>query len=303
VVRVVGLLLLLVGCDQVLGFERDAPPPVCGPFGVPTLVPLHPELEDAHDFSVDSSGTRGLIFAKFMRPSGRLTGVHAIKLVNDMWRGDPTRDLGVISALDGAHITDDTTAVGWINRESAGGPALSEYQFSTTAVPQQWGGPTTGYIDPQRIDTSIAGNVIVLPAGTTLKLRFAVTVKQSMTADPNTLRIFQLQPTRTDWELTAQADPLKSSRDKVNPNGAVLTADHGKLVYAAKVGSRAVSRLFASERIRDEFAPGPELMIEGVEGDADLTEPWINADCTAVYFLRDGKTWMATAVDVTGSAP
>ena len=117
------------------------------------------------------------------------------------------------------------------------------------------------------------------------------------------MRIFQLFPNRFDWELTAQADPLKTSRMKVNPNGGVMTADHNRLVYSAKVGTSSNSRLFASERIRDEFSPGPELRIEGVDGDADLTEPWINGDCSALYFRRDNVTWMAAAVDDSRSAP
>jgi hypothetical protein len=82
-----------------------------------------------------------------------------------------------------------------------------------------------------------------------------------------------------------------------------MTADHKKLVYAARVGDNDFSRLYASERIRDEFAPGSELEIEGVEADASLTQPWINADCSALYFRRDTTTWMAMAVDDSASGP
>jgi hypothetical protein len=117
------------------------------------------------------------------------------------------------------------------------------------------------------------------------------------------MRIFQLFPNQTSWELTAQADPLKTSKAKLNPSAGVMTADHEKLIYAAKLGTGTVSRLFASQRARDEFVHGPELRIEGVDGDADLTEPWVNPDCTMLYFRRDNVTWMAAAVDDSGTPP
>ena len=299
--RAVGLALLWIGCDQALGLEREVPPAVCGPFAEPTLVPVHPELVDAHDFSVDSSGLRGMIYAMFPRTGGRLTGVHAIKLEGGMWRGDTARDNGAINSLDGGHIAEDNAAVGWIVKEGQDLPEVREYTFST--VNSMWGQGSSGVVDPLQGQTSTAGNLIVLPYGTST-IRFMVTILMSDTlATPNTMRIFQLAPTRPTWELTPQADPLKTSRAKVNPSAGVMTADHGALVYAAKVGSSMISRLFASARERDEFAHGPELRIDGVESDADLTEPWISADCSVLYFRRDGATWMATAVDDPGAGP
>lgn len=300
--RAVALVALLVGCDQAWQLERDEPP-LCGPFAAPTQVPFHAELVDAHDFSVDSSGTRGLIYAKYTPRTANPTGVHAIKLENGTWRIEPARNTGVIISLDGGHISENNMSVGWLTRESNGGPGVSEYTFSMTAVPPQWGGPSSGFLDAVRSDTSTAGNVIVLPYTAVATIRFAVTIKLSDSTDPNTMRIFQLFPNRFEWELTAQADPMKTSKLKVNPNGGVLTADHNKLVYSARLGTGTTSRLYASGRLRDEFAPGPELRIEGVEGDEDLTEPWVNGDCTQLYFRRDNVTWMATAVDASGTPP
>lgn len=297
--RCVPLLVLLVGCDQVLGLERDVPPPVCGPFEEPTLVPIHEELVDAKDFSVDSSGTRGMIYAMFPRASTRLTGVHPIKLVNGMWRGDATRDVGAITALDGGHIAENDSMVGWLLEEGLDRPEVREYTFSTA-----WDQSTTGIVDPLQSQTSTAGNVIVLPFGGVGTIRFMVTILLAERAgDLNTMRIFQRISSSSSWELTPQADPLKTSRAKINPSAGVMTADHGKLVYAATVGSNTTSRLYASARIKDEFAPGSELIIDGIESDADLTEPWINADCSALYFGRDGKSWMALAVDDPASEP
>lgn len=263
-------------------------------------MPIHDELVGAKDFSVDSSGTRGMIYAMFPRPPAtRLTGVHPIKLVDGVWRGDTARDVGAITTLDGGHIAENNSMVGWLVEEGLDRPEVREYTFTTA-----WDQSMTGIVDPLQGQTSTAGNVIVLPYGGVGTIRFMVTVLVAdQASDLNTMRIFQRISGPNFWELTPQADPLKTSRDNINPSAGVMTADHGKLVYAAKVGSDTTSRLFASARIKDEFEPGPELIIDGVESDADLTEPWINADCTALYFGRDGKSWMALAVDDPAAEP
>jgi len=306
VLRVVAFALLLVGCDLAWQLERETPPPVCGPFGAPSLVPFHPELIDPKDFSVDSSGMRGMIYAMYPRAS-RPTGVHSIKLVNDVWRADPARDGGVLDRLDGGHIAEDNFAVGWLVEEGGDRPEIREYQFFPNTPPSgAWASGTSGLVDPLQGQTSTGGNMIVLPYAGVATIRFMVTILMSdRVGDPNTMRIFQLFPNETQWELTPQADPLKTAREKVNPNGGVMTADHDKLVYSAKVGTDplAPSRLYASKRVRDEYEHGAPLIIEDVDGDADLTEPWINADCTRVYFRQDGATWMADAVDDAASGP
>ena len=118
----------------------------------------------------------------------------------------------------------------------------------------------------------------------------------------NNLRINQLG-TSGGWELTSQASLLESNPIKLSPNGGVLTTDREKLVYSATVGKNTRSELFSSFRIDDKFAHGPNVVIQGVKSDADLTEPWINSDCSTLYFRRDGVTWMATAVDDSGTPP
>jgi hypothetical protein len=73
-------------------------------------------------------------------------------------------------------------------------------------------------------------------------------------------------------------------------------------VYSAQIGKEKESRLFASRRTLDEFPAGVELIIDGMDSDSDFTEPWINADCTTLYFRQGETTWMATtAVDDAAS--
>jgi hypothetical protein len=144
--------LLLVGCDLVWQLERNVPP-TCGPFGAPSLVPFHPELIEPRDFSVDNSGVRGLIYAQYPRAS-RPTGVHAIKLENDLWRADPMRDTGVLSSLDGGHIAENDFAVGWLFEEGGDRPEIREYQF----FPAGWSPGGSGLLDPLQASRTRCGS-------------------------------------------------------------------------------------------------------------------------------------------------
>ncbi|MDB4960209.1 MAG: hypothetical protein JWP01_208 [Myxococcales bacterium] len=287
-VRAVLLLVAVAGCDQVWQLERDVPPAVCGPYSSPVEVVFSPTISDPHDFSVDSSGTRGLIYGEFPR-APRATGVHAIKLVNDEWVIDPEREAGAITSLDGAHISENDFLIGWLDKSSVNLPQISEYQYFPTT--RMWGGPASGVVDSVQSETSIAGNLIV--TGTQ---KFVVTTRLSDDDMTNSLRVFEYGPPGNSWALTGQAAPLGVESLKLNARGAVMTADHGKLVYAAEIAHRDFTQLFATYRTRDEFRPGVPLIIEDVPADADLTEPWIDGDCGTLYFRRDEKTWMATAL-------
>ncbi|MBA3453640.1 MAG: hypothetical protein H0T42_11160 [Deltaproteobacteria bacterium] len=298
--RWVVLLPLLVACDLALGLDSRVRNVVCGPYAEPTLVPFHDELVDAKDFSVDSSGLRGMIHAKFTGTQTR-TGVHTIKFVDPVWRLDPERDNGILPNLDGAHISESNMAVGWVTRKSLVQPSMHEYTFSTVSTPPQWGGGGGFAIDTVQADTSIAGNVVELPFGGSM-IRFVVSVRVPE-AGTSSIRIFQLVPGKPTWELTGRADLLQFANEKLNPNGVVTTADHSKLVYSATLGTSTISRLFSTRSVDQRFDHGPELIIDGVEDEEDLREPWINADCSVLYFRRGDATWMATAVDAPASEP
>ena len=301
VLRAVGLALLLTGCDQALGLEREVPPAVCGPFAEPVALVFDPQLGEPHDVSVDGTGLRGMVNAR--RTNAQMvtwTGPHAItRDAFGVWVPDDVRDRPNLDTLDGAHVVTTLAAgpraIGWIEKPRT--PAIFEYEFQGTA----WS-MVPAFVDPFIAESTRAGNLIEVAFGGA-SLKWAVLIEIAQVAgERNNLRINQLAPGGS-WQLTSQATPIETDPLKINPNGGVLTADHNKLVYAAKVGNAAHSELFASPRIGDKFAHGPELRIEGVDSDADLTEPWINGDCRVLYFRRDGATWMATAVDDPGAGP
>jgi hypothetical protein len=288
------LLLALGGCDRVFGLDREMPPPVCGPFGPPEEVLFDPALVDVRDLSVEPDGMRGMVYANLgnlttVPPTLAWRGPHAVKKDgNGIWVQDIVRDRPVLDSFDGAHVTRTGGAIAWIDMPR--GVMVNLLSFSTA-----WGQQAEVIEKETDRDVHI-GNVIDLVVGPNLQQRFAVEIRQPI-GDITTgeIRIIQRIPTSSTWMLTAQADPLNMAKPALDVNGGVMTADHDILLYTARVGSQKMSRAFATRRERDMFKPGVELIIDGVESDSGITEPWINHDCTQLYFRNNDKTWVTTA--------
>lgn len=293
------LLLALGGCDLAFGLVRDTPPPVCGPFGPPSevTIELGPTAK-AHDLSVDASGMRGMVQATLKSGALTWTGPHAVvQSAPNMWVTDPARDKPVLNGLDGGHLVYDGTVFGWIDRiNTVRTPELHQYAFTTA-----WS-PISGSVTMDLSVSTHVGNAIELPVAMGAVQKFLVEISIEE-LPPNNLAIYELPPgAGTDWQRTGQAAPLlEATSPVIDPQMGLLTSDHEILVYAAKLGTETVTRLFATRRARNLFQPGVELIIEGFAADSDFTEPWINADCTQLYFRQGDTTWMTTAVDDAAS--
>ena len=287
-------VLALGGCDRVFGLERDVLPAVCGPFGAPEEVVFDGALGAVNDFSVDASGTYGMVYANI--GNGTTTawrGPHAVvKDPSGTWIQDIARDKPVLNSLDGAHIAaGGNGGMSWIDSPRA--VMANVLTFAGGA----WGTVVQDVVERETDKDVHIGNVIDLPVGPGLIQRFAVEIRLSFDRlSPGELRIIQRIPTDSFWMVTGQATPLNTATPALDLNGGVMTADHDILVYTAIVGKEKRSRAFASRRIRDTFSPGVELIIDGVENDASITEPWINADCTQLHYREGDTTWVTNAL-------
>ncbi len=292
------VLLAPGGCDRAFGLVRDPAPPVCGPYGTPEQVMFSASLiaGGVHDFSVDATGQIGMAWANLK--SGAITawrGPHAIKLdVNGVWIQDPARDKDVLNSLDGGHIQYDGKAVGWTDVPR--GATLREYTFSP--VPMKWASGSD-QIENTLTSSAHAGNMIVSTDG------FLRTLTEILVPETepfvNTLQIYQKLPT-TSWSLTPQANALRTAKPTLKISGAVLTMAHDRIAYTANVGDEKVEnetayRIFAGMRVNDQFEPGVELMIDGAESPVGFSEPWINDDCTTLYYRQNDVTWKTTQVN------
>lgn len=287
------LLLALGGCDMVFGLNRPDMPHVCGPYGVPEEVMFSPALVGAHDFSIDPSGLHGMVHANLgVGGLPAWDGPHAIiPDGNGVWIQDGARDKAVLNSFQGGHLTASGQVVAWIDMPR--GVMANLLMFGAGAWSQ-----VTDVLDTQVADRDLhIGNVIDLDVGSGLVQRFAVEIRPP--ADFNSIGqigIIQRVPGNAFWAQTTEVRDLNQADPKIDLNGGVLTADHEKLVYSGKRGSSPVSRIFASERTLDQFSPSAEIVIQGVHDDEELTEPWINADCTELYFRQGDTTWLTTAV-------
>jgi hypothetical protein len=292
----VAVLLVAGGCDRAFGLVRDPDPPICGPYGVPEAVPFSPGLLAAgvHDFSVDATGQIGMATANLpATPLPMWRGPHAIKLDDTgVWIQDLARDKLPLNNLQGGHIEYDGRAVGWTDVPNA---TLREYTFSTTAM--AW----AQSMDPIENTLTVSahvGNTIATPDGI-LRNLVEILIPDRLPFE-NTLQIYE-KFGGMPWELTAQGNPLRTAKPALNITGAALTMAHDRIVYTANVGGEddngtPVYRIFAGMRIRDQYEPGVELVIDGIESPVGISEPWIDADCTTLYFRQNEVTWKATQV-------
>src|SRR4051812_43604444 len=168
------------------------------------------------------------------------SGPHAVVpgSIANSWVQDTTRDRGLLSGLNGAHVTPDGAAMAWLL--GTRGHMISLLTFSTT-----WTQTTETIDQPMNSDATI-GNVIELPAGTVLKLKIATQIVRVTEDAPGELRILERLPTGTTWSPTDQAAPFAALKTPYDFDDAVLTADHEILLYTAKIGKEKTARAFAS---------------------------------------------------------
>lgn len=288
----VAVILAAGGCDRVFGLVRETTTQLCGPYGTPEPVLFSGPLLAAgvHDFSVDATGQIGMAWANIGSGStAPWRGPHAIELdANGVWVQDLAHDQPVLDSLDGGHIQADGLAIGWTDVPR--GATLREYTFSTVA--NRWA-PGVDQIESALTTSAHVGNVIVSDDGI---LRHLVEILIPDRAPfENTVQIYERLATMP-WKLTAQANPFRLD-ETLNVTGAVLTKAHDRIVYTGMVGDEMEARIFAGKRVRDQFELGGELEIMDVDSPVGFSEPWINADCTTLYFRRDEVTWQTTRMD------
>lgn len=290
--RSVVLLVLLSGCHLVFGLDGTEGGGVCGPFGEPEPLAFDPQLVDPTGFSVDKSGRRGMVFARYDAGTPRLTRPHVIMNAGGTWMPDPANDQGAIDALSGGRMMAGGTVFGWID---GGSPRLDEYLPGPP-----WSPNSLQIVDYEPTYQKRTGNLIEPTIGGA-NVRLLVVTAENASGE-TTIHIRRFLPTATDnfWVKTGLLDDINS--ESVMPSSGVLTENGDRLVYAAKIGDDPVSHLYASKvRVDDTFGLGERLDIPGTTDEVDVTEPWINDDCTVIYFNRDGMIVSARALDDPGS--
>lgn len=286
-------MLVLGGCDLVIPLT-EPPDVACGPYATIEPVMFAAEITEPSDFSIHYNGTQGMVHATVKVPaSPNRTYTGPVPIVLDpgsgAWVIDPRFTNIDTFKLDGAHMLGDGSVFGWRDAIVATGapPELNRFVFTS-----KWSVEATS--QPLESDLSRnlrPGNEIVLPLENNGMLRFFTQIRVDQTgARRNQIEIrqkFVNQP----WLATNQADNIAQAV-RLDPSAAVMTADHGILVYAASDDGRK-QRIFASRRdTEDQYEIGRQIDLRS-SSDLDDSEPWIGERCETLYFRRGGVTYRA----------
>ncbi|HUS31767.1 MAG TPA: hypothetical protein VMZ53_24865 [Kofleriaceae bacterium] len=292
------VLLAASGCDYAVGLQHIVPERgACGPYASVTPVSIV-GVEEARGFSVNADGTMALVTGKDSAGQTRPIVLH---LNGSDWEPDPTPNIqtGLTAGMKGAKLAPPEPAPN--GAKYPAGPLQPAMLLSTVPTGQNklqvgryyWTG-TTWQQDTNQPAFSLAG-YDVYPGNVWIRVgdanpdvdRVRHTVLWMVTQDPsegpNKVAIMANTPNSFTLEDRARTVGFNSLGARVGQ--AVMTEDRAKLVYSALSGIR--SDIFAvaqdtESRTFDDEGGG----ISTVNTNDDEVEPWINADCSQLYFRR-----------------
>jgi len=275
----------LSGCNLILGMETfDPEPTLCGPYAPPVPIELDPALVGATDFSVAADGIHGMVHATY----NGLPGPTPIVFDGQRWVADtrPGMQMALAMNLSGAHVGVTGDVYGWIDHVKR--PGLTEIDHYTfTGV---WG------FDKVVISSSlfdvVPGNEVESDAGAGAKVSYLVELQQPFDGTGvNTIQILAATPPAFAFQPSGFVDPLNTVGG-LNPTGGALTGDHQILVYSAITPGLTGSHFYETSFVHNQFMPG-HLIPSLYAADHGDDEPWVNADCSRIWFRRDGVTYTA----------
>ncbi|HVK88524.1 MAG TPA: hypothetical protein VM513_30610 [Kofleriaceae bacterium] len=282
------LLTLLSGCHLVFGVDPEGGPAVCGPYAAPEEVAFSELVENPHELSIDAAGQLAMVNADYQGTTGPL----ALRLEGGVWVFDETRNMG-LETRGGARL--QASGVGLFAWDQAG-TLITEYTLVEVAMGFVWN-PVVQTIDFDTFDIKIAGNAIELERNGAIQ-RLLVLTRISTEGDRK-LEIRRKTADNEAWGITSALETFPAHSPAITPSLGLLTEDAERFVYAATVGDDPVSHLYASARNVDNtsYSPGERLQIVGVGDDVEVTEPWINGDCSELYFTMEGRIMYARQLD------
>jgi hypothetical protein len=276
--------LLVSGCDYVVGIDElgSASPSACGPYGVPVPVVFDAALAGAHDFSVADDGLSGAVVidsdnipsTKPITPGGTLG-----------WALDPAfTGSSTLDRLRGHRIEAGRVLATSIDTSHH---QVDEYTFQGIA----WQGALL--LSDSNFEL-YAGNARDDDAGSATRL---VAVRRRTTSAHNEIAIFN-RDLATDPTGAYHEDPdsprTLNQVSTQQPTHAVLTADRRTIVYASSLGSNEPDLYVTTyDDALPGWGPGEPIRSLNTAGAED--EPWVNGDCSRIWFRRDGVVYEAEA--------
>jgi hypothetical protein len=281
-------MIALAGCDLVVGTHHlDPVTSLCGPYGKPELVAFAPELVGASDLSVAADGVHGLVFATY----NNTMGPTPVVFDGATWIPDSARfAAGVLATqkLGGGHIGVTGDAMfGWIDHRQQPIPAIYEYDYTSTwsqIVPDVADSSTNNVFSGQEVESDAGGGA---------KTRYLVEIFELFGGGPpHKIEILAAPPEVMNvFKPSGFVDPLNGD-GAIDIVAGALTGDHKILVYAASNLGTTETHFFETQLVHNTFQVGTTMTSLYLAGKTD-DQPWLNPDCTTMWFRRDGVSWVA----------
>ena len=291
-VRAVSIVVLAgaaSGCDVLFDTPfYDPAEQLCGPYNHPTPIAFDAALGQPTDFSVAADGLHGLVFATYHSITGPTPILYDAP--SSTWLPDDTRLANSILAktLSGGHMGTTGDVFGWIdhNKNPLGMSVAIHYAYVTT-----WGAVVPNVAESTVLEL-VTGNEVETDAGSNAKTRYVVELAQDFEVSmPKRLEILAAAPASEVFKPSGFVDPINNAA-LIQPTGAALSGDHSKLVYTAFVNGSSDGHIYVSPFEKFQFAPGDPIGSLAELGKTD-DQPWINGDCSQIWFRRDGVTLTA----------
>ena len=287
-------LLVLVGCDDVLGINQfPSVTSLCGPYGPPTVVQFDPALQHPNDFSVGSDLIHGLVTANV----GGVTGPTPIVFDDGSatWKVDTRPNVQkVLPMISGAHMgvntamTGNDDVYGWSLHDIIAQPEIRRYMYNGS----QWVADAA-FLAESTTQDLMTGNEVETDAGGGLVSRYLVEILAPKDGvGRNSIDVLVATPGSGNFVTSGFVGPINTDPAMFDPRGGALTGDHERLVYATSVGDSTEVHLYEAALAREQFQPGNPISSLDAPGVSD-DQPWINADCSTIWFRRNGMTLTA----------
>lgn len=290
------LLLAASGCDVAVGIEHIEPiTGACGPYNTVTPVSIT-GVTDARGFSINPEGTMAVVTGK--DPADQTRPI-VLRLSGETWEPDPAMQNGLSATMKGAVLAPPEPMP---VASTYPGDVLQPVMLLSTVptgqskaqVGRYYWSSTAWSLDTNEPAFSLAG-YDVFPGNVSIKVgatnadvdRVRHTVLWMVTQDedegPNKIAVTANSPPSFTLEDKARTLGINSLGKRFGQ--AVLTDDRAKLVYSAESGTtRGIYAVEQNPESRTFDDAGG--LVAGIDGEGDEVEPWINGDCSKLYFRR-----------------
>jgi hypothetical protein len=287
VVRHLSALVALSGCQVVFGIDPvEAPPKLaCGPYAKPLEVAFDASLAGAHDLSVLDDEMHGAVVVDADNLS------KTVPVVLDgagTWIPDASVTATGLDTLRGHRIAPDRVLA---TDTSKGNTQIDVYANTGTL----WAAMTP-VVDGDTSFELYAGNERdVISSGATTYRRVTMVKRRTTTSHSQVVVTnFDIAVDSTSFHEDPSRTALLNSVADIQPTHAEMTDDRRTIVYAATaIGEQPDLFVTTFDDTQQAWPPGERISTLNTTGAED--EPWINADCSRIWFRRDGVVYQAQA--------